>query len=254
MTSGQSEQNGLEVANEKVPQSPSESTAFSDLYPERKGSRIQYTTLELMKGKNSAEQYKERCGINVASCLEWPLIKLMLGALKSNGCITDVYQRHVACDICKDGQDFLNQGGYDDSTNQVFLCANNIGKSFGKVHGTLLRNLIHMYDVCTRKVDFHNVNHLACMEIRKANLAGCNLGIHMVRLNPFYIKDKHAECVAKTAYQILGEKIGNNEAAKIAVFNVFPKCYKDLEPIGRRCKDQNDMKQAYKERYLFAYD
>ena len=105
-----------------------------------------------------------------------------------------------------------------------------------------------------RKVDFHNVNHLACMEIRKANLAGCNLGIHMTRLNPFYIKEMHAECVAKTTSYLLGEKIGNNEVAKNAVYNVFPKCYKDLEPIGRRCKDQTDMKQAYKERYLFAYD
>ena len=92
----ESKQNNLEIANGKIPQSPSEAATFSDLYPERKGSRIEYTTFEIMKGKISAEQYKERCGITVTSCLEWPLIKLMLGALKSNGCITDVYERHVS--------------------------------------------------------------------------------------------------------------------------------------------------------------
>merc|ERR1719411_1696177 len=86
-----------------------------------------------------------------------------------------------------------------------------LGKKYGNVHGTMLRNLIHMYDVCTRKVDFHNLDHLACMEIRKANLAGCNLGIHMTRLNPFHIKDEHANCVFKTASYTLGEKIDDSD-------------------------------------------
>ena len=111
-----------------------------------------------------------------------------------------------------------------------------------------------MYDVCTRKVNFKDVNHLACMEIRKANIAGCNLGIHMSRLNPFYIKDQHRECVFKTATYTLSEKIDDKDLAEKAVLNVFSKCYNDTEPIGRNCKNKEDMFRAYEERFLFAND
>ena len=237
-----------------LPKSPSETEKFTDLYPERRGQRIEYTNTEIMKGKWKAETYRESCGINVTKALEWPLVKLMLSSLKSQGCITDMFERHLSCDICKDSNEFPSWGGYDDKNNQVFLCANNIGSSAGKVHGTLLRNLIHMYDVCTRKVNFKDLNHLACMEIRKANLAGCNLGIHLTRLNPFYIKDQHEKCVLTTATYTLGEKIGDPELAKEAVENVFVKCYNDREPIGRNCKNESDMYKAYNERFLYAYD
>ena len=259
----QSDKNEKEVVGEvntgeynaRLAQSPSETAKFADLYPERKGSRKVYTKYEYMKGKARSEQYKERCGINVTKCLEYsPLVKLMLGALKSQGCITDMFERHFSCDICKEGTEFHNQGGYDDSANQVFVCANNFGKSYGVVHGTILRNLITMFDVCTRKVDFNNVNHLACIEIRKANLAGCNFMIHFTRNNPLAVKEQHASCVANSAITVLNSKIDNYELAKKSVNNVFSKCYNDLEPIGRRCKDDVDMKRAYKERYLFGYE
>merc|ERR1719411_1942827 len=210
-----------------LPKSPSETEKFLDLYPERRGQRIEYTKMQMMKGKLKADTLRESCGINVTKALEWPLVKLMLSSLKSQGCITDMFERHLSCDICKDSSEFPSWGGYDDKNNQVFICANNVGSSFGQVHGTLLRNLIHMYDVCTRKVNFKDVNHLACMEIRKANIAGCNLGIHMSRLNPFYIKDMHRECVFKTATYTLSEKIDDKDLAEKAVTNVFRKCYND---------------------------
>ena len=235
-------------------ESPAETETFSDLYPERKDSRIEHSKLDLMKGKLKTATLRETCGINVTKALEYPLIKLMLNSLKSQGCETDIFERHLSCDICKDSTEFPSWGGYDEKNNQVFICANNVGSSFGQVHGTLLRNLIHMYDVCTRKVNFKDVNHLACMEIRKASLAGCNLGIQMSRLNPFYIKDQHKECVYKTATYTLGEKIGDQKLAKEAVENVFSKCYNDREPIGRNCKNQSDWDRAYEERYLFGYD
>ena len=234
--------------------SPTETEKFADLYPERRAARIEYSKWEIAKGRESAATLRERCGINVTKALEWPLIKLMLSSLKAQGCITDVFERHVSCDICKDSNEFPMQGGFDDQNNQGFICSNNIGSSMGQVHGTLLRNLIHMYDVCTRKVNFKDVNHLACMEIRKANIAGCNLGIHMSRLNPFYIKDQHRECVFKTATYTLSEKIDDKDLAEKAVTNVFRKCYNDTEPIGRNCKNKEDMNRAYEERFLFAND
>lgn len=39
-----------------------------------------------------------------------------------------------------------------------------------------------------------------------------------------------------------------------AVERVFPKCYRDLEPIGRRVKANSlDAKRAYAEGYLYGY-
>jgi inner membrane protease ATP23 len=39
-----------------------------------------------------------------------------------------------------------------------------------------------------------------------------------------------------------------------AVKRVFPKCYADLEPIGRRVMNADDMRCADSEKYLFGYE
>merc|ERR1719450_1870363 len=70
--------------------------------------------MQMMKGKLKADTLRESCGINVTKALEWPLVKLMLSSLKSQGCITDMFERHLSCDICKDSSEFPSWGGYDD--------------------------------------------------------------------------------------------------------------------------------------------
>ena len=138
---------------------------------------------------------------------------------------------------------------------QIFVCADNATKS-GLVHGVLLRNLIHMFDVCTRKVDFQNVQHLACMEVRKANLANCNYGLYLSRTDArFAVKRQHEVCVRNTAVDFLVKtKFVERKVAETAVDQVFSKCYADLEPVGRRVRHFGDMKQAEKEKYLFGYE
>jgi len=135
------------------------------------------------------------------------------------------------------------------------MCADNATRS-GLVHGVLLRNLIHMFDVCTRKVDFQNVEHLACMEVRKANLANCNYALYLSRKDAeFAVKQQHEVCVRNTSVDFLVKtKFVDRQVAEEAVDKVFSKCYQDLEPIGRRAKHIYDMKQANKEKYLFGYE
>merc|ERR1719259_1257430 len=120
----------------------------------------------------------------------------MLSALRSRGCVTDVFERHFSCDVCKPGRNVENFGGFDDSVNQAFICSNNISGS-GLVYGTLLRQLITMFDVCTKKYDFRNARHLACTEIRKANLANCNMAVGMTRpgADLFAVRDQQRACV-----------------------------------------------------------
>jgi hypothetical protein len=42
----------------------------------------------------------------------------MVSSLESSGCKIDV-SRHFACDICAEGNDIQNMGGYDEENNQV---------------------------------------------------------------------------------------------------------------------------------------
>lgn len=50
------------------------------------------------EGKESIHKFK--CEQNVYNCvMNSPLVKLMMGALKSSGCEIDI-RRHIACEVC----------------------------------------------------------------------------------------------------------------------------------------------------------
>ena len=112
-----------------------------------------------------------------------------------------------------------------------------------------------MFDVCVNKYDFQNAEHLACTEIRKANLANCGYMVFMQqKWASFSWKKAHAACVRNTAIDYLvNTKFVKEDVAKAAVDKVFPKCYNDLEPIGRRAMDGDDIARANNEKYLFGY-
>lgn len=49
-------------------------------------------------------------------------------------------------------------------------------------------------------------------------------------------------------------QIGKKEAVDI-IEKVFPKCYEDLEPIGRRIRrNSDDMLRAFKEAAYYGYE
>lgn len=49
-----------------------------------------------------------------------------------------------------------------------------MARSTGMVQGILVHEMIHMFDACRHELDFKNVHHLACTEIRAANLTHCS--------------------------------------------------------------------------------
>lgn len=80
------------------------------------------------EGKEAIDRY--RCEENVFRCIKKsPLVKLMMGALKSSGCEIDI-RRHIACEVCDDSV----SGGYDPVLNQVVVCQN-IARDEGMVQG-----------------------------------------------------------------------------------------------------------------------
>lgn len=64
------------------------------------------------------------------------------------------------------------------------------------------------------------------------------------------------DCVkSKALYSVLAvRKISKAEAVAV-IEKVFPKCYADLEPVGRRLRRNSyDMNRAYLESQYYGYD
>lgn len=234
--------------------SPSNDPRFFDLYPARRGDEVSFTTWQWMWGENKSEFNINVCESNVIDNLEkMPMVKTLVGALEGIGCSIEL-DRHISCEICTPGGDVQNFGGYDEVNNQVFICANNC-KNSGLVHGAVVRGLLQMFDRCAAKVDFKNADHLACMEIRKANLANCNFMSYIGRVDAnLSVKQEHSNCVKKIAVEsMIKARFVDKAVAKEAVDRVFNKCYRDLEPVGRRIGKPSGMDLMKDERYLFGY-
>ena len=238
-----------------LPVAPADTENFADLYPERRDRRLTYGYWDSLVGNDREADAKRVCEHNVIRCMEsMPMVRNIVGALESQGCKVD-WERHLSCNICKPGNDRATcMGGYDERANQTFVCANNATDK-GAVHAALVRNLIGMFDSCVAKVDHRNLDHLACTEVRKANLANCEFGVYWSRTDAnFAIKDEHRSCVKNVAVEgLVKAKFVEREAALEAVDRVFNRCYGDLEPFGRRARAEEDIKMAHAERYLAGY-
>nr|SVE74422.1 EOG090X0CKN [Daphnia barbata] len=226
-----------------------------DLYPERRGDapRPKWWQVALFgAGQDNTE--KTACERNVYNCfLNSPLVKLMYSALKASGCEIDL-RRHIACEVC----DVKVSGGYDPMLNQIVVCQN-VARSKGMVQGILTHEMIHMFDACRHELNFKDLNHLACTEIRAANLTHCSFMSAVVQGDASFIRiqKQHAECVRNKALaSVLAVRPGvTKEEALAAVDKVFLKCYSDLEPIGRRIRRNSaDMMRAYEERGNYGYE
>ncbi|XP_069485968.1 mitochondrial inner membrane protease ATP23 homolog isoform X2 [Ambystoma mexicanum] len=163
--------------------------------------------------------------------------------MKQSGC-TVYKDRHFSCEDC----DGSVSGGFDSSTSEIVLCQNNIhGQSH--MNRVVTHELIHAFDHCRAHVDwFDNVKHLACSEVRAANLSGdCSLVNEMTRLK-FGLKQHHQVCVRDRALRsILAVRKVSRETAEKAVDEVFDSCFSDHEPFGRIPHSKSDAQYAYRE-------
>ncbi|CAI9167992.1 unnamed protein product [Rangifer tarandus platyrhynchus] len=158
-----------------------------------------------------------------------PYVKLLLDAMKHSGCAVNK-DRHFACEDCNGNV----SGGFDAAVSQIVLCQNNI-RNQAHMNRVVTHELIHAFDHCRAHVNwFTNVRHLACSEVRAANLSGdCSLLNEIFRLH-FGLKQHHQTCVRDRAMRsILAVRNVSKEAAQKAVDEVFESCFNDHEPFGR---------------------
>lgn len=225
-----------------------------DLYPQRRGEPAKKSWWDVAFGYQGKELVQSiRCERNVYDCFQRSKpVKLMVAAFKSAGCDFDI-RRHISCEVC----DASAVGGYDPILNQVVICQNT-ADSKNKIHSTLMHELIHMFDYCRNEMDFRNLDHLACTEIRAANLTNCNFTSSWYHgtSSPINIKGTQKNCVKLMACNsIMTARKVSKEEAMAAINRVFTRCYNDLEPIGRRIrKNSDDIRRIYDEGPLYGYN
>lgn len=171
-----------------------------------------------------------------------PLVKTLISALNRAGCEFSTV-RHIACEPLPPGM----LGGFDKDLNQVVICSNKC-QDLNKVTQILSHELVHMFDDCSTKIDWTDLRHLACSEVRAANLAHCLGPLSGFMRDGAPLLDGHAACVkakASRSVQLVG-KVSRGQAESV-VEQVFDKCYLDLEPIGRRCWDGQEQLRAAEE-------
>ncbi|XP_077401306.1 mitochondrial inner membrane protease ATP23 homolog [Vanacampus margaritifer] len=210
-----------------------------DLFPERNSGKKKITVVNA-----SRFLLHRKCQLMLHFAVETsPYAKFLLRAMKNSGC--QVYQdRHFACEDC----DGMVNGGFDAATSQVVLCQNNIHQQ-SHMNRVVTHELIHAFDHCRAHVDwFNNFRHLACSEIRAANLSGdCSFSNEVARFH-FGMKSHHQECVRDRALRsiLAVRKISRQEAEKI-VDEVFDTCFNDHAPFGRIPHSKGDAKFAHRD-------
>lgn len=94
-------------------------------------------------------------------------------------------------------------------------------------------------------------------QIRAANLTSCSVLDRIKCSSPeSYFKGTHEYCVKAGAFKSVKAYSPDTDDDKIAeiIDKVFPGCYNDLEPYGRRpLKNSLGFKQAYRERFHYGY-
>lgn len=190
--SKESVSNAEQINDNGDPNNPKTKEWGYDLYPERRGETFKPKWSKILLGMEGRENIdKVKCERNVYWCVKnSPLVKLMMGALRSSGCPIDL-RRHISCEVC----DTTVTGGYDPVMNQIVVCQN-MARNEGMVQGVLTHEMIHMFDYCNNELDFRNIDHLACTEIRAANLAHCSFLSAMMQgdASIFDIKKSHQVC------------------------------------------------------------
>uniref|UniRef100_A0A3Q3IGG0 Mitochondrial inner membrane protease ATP23 n=1 Tax=Monopterus albus TaxID=43700 RepID=A0A3Q3IGG0_MONAL len=187
--------------------------------------------------------FNHKCQIMLQFAMETSYMDLNLTSLSSQH--SKLFKdRHFSCEDC----DGTVSGGFDASSSQIVLCQNNIRQQ-SHMNRVVTHELVHAFDHCRADVDwFNNLRHLACSEIRAANLSGdCSFSTEAARFN-FGLKQHHQDCVRGRAIRsiLAVRKIGQEEAEKI-VNEVFNTCFNDHAPFGRIPHSKKDANFAYRD-------
>ncbi|RSH83234.1 Mitochondrial inner membrane protease atp23 [Apiotrichum porosum] len=230
-------------ATNELPQAGSGTAAFSaeastssPAFEQWRKSMAQFTGLGLSDSEQAERQRRlelqtlekdwDRCeGWKKELMTTSPMIVFLLKHLKMAGC--EFPSSAMQCHPC----DPSRAGGFSPA-HGILLCQNRVS-SKKHMEDTLAHELIHAYDHCKFKVDWMNLRHHACTEIRAANLSGDCRWSREVQRGHYAFSKQHQACVKRRA--VLSVKDHPNcksvEDAERAVNEVWDSCFKDTRPF-----------------------
>ncbi|KAJ2849514.1 Mitochondrial inner membrane protease atp23 [Coemansia brasiliensis] len=154
-----------------------------------------------------------------------PVVRFMAEKLKHSG--YDASAEKMPCMKCNE----MRSGGFTpDGTIQ--LCYNQLA---GRWHleTTMAHEMIHAYDQQNFNINWLNLEHHACTEIRAASLSGdCSWFQEFLRGNMGFYKH-HQVCVKRRAVLSLlaNPSCKSKKHAEAAVNKVFDSCFTDTRPF-----------------------
>ncbi|KAF9267747.1 hypothetical protein L218DRAFT_954944 [Marasmius fiardii PR-910] len=164
-----------------------------------------------------------------------PIVVFMLKHLRLSGC--QVPETNIFCGTCAvkpiaGGGVVAHAGSFIPEPGAVKLCA---GHFFNKKHmeHTIAHELTHLYDQCKFKVDWNNLRHHACSEIRANNLSGDCRYTRELKRGILSFTKQHQACVRRRAItSVSANPACPSEAMAEKVVNeVWESCFNDTRPF-----------------------
>ncbi|KAG8711732.1 Mitochondrial inner membrane protease atp23 [Ceratobasidium sp. 395] len=218
------------------PQSPFRSTKEESAFERWRTSLTRFTGLglseedkaqqEKLKGLELEESQWRRCEAWKSDLMKnSPVVVFMMKHLALEG--ANVSPDHIHCSPC----DATRAGGFSPEAG-VLLCQDRF-LSKSHMQDTLVHELVHMYDHAKFNVDWNNLRHHACSEIRAASLSGdCRWSRETQRGFVTFSK-QHQACARRRAILsvIANPACKSPEDAERAVNEVWESCFKDTRPF-----------------------
>ncbi|EGG19466.1 hypothetical protein DFA_00043 [Cavenderia fasciculata] len=178
------------------------------------------------------EPNNEQCEKTVLKTLnEYEPLQYIIKEMVRLGCKPPV----IRCRPCDDPAFgyYDNQLGVCvvDMYKTILVICNNVSTFYTSMRNTVMHEMIHAYDMCRVDLDPTNCQHLACTEIRAANLSGdCNLAQEFARGHKG-IYNHLQDCVKRRAIKALEDHPKCKSIAESSVLKAWSKCNVDYSPF-----------------------
>jgi len=149
----------------------------------------------------------------------------------------DLNAQNVQCRRCPTRRDesgvWHRQGGGFSPDHGILICANEM-RNRKHLEDTLAHEMIHAWDHLRWKVDWSDLRHAACAEIRASSLSGeCRWAREFFTRNNWQVTQQHQNCVRSRAVKSLTTRpfCKDDIMAVKAVNEVWDSCFNDTRPF-----------------------
>lgn len=169
---------------------------------------------------NTCEEYKDYL-------LRYsPSVRFMQEQIQRVG--GNINSTNIVCGQCTD----MKSGGFHPELG-ILMCAN---KLYSRSHAedTLTHELVHAYDHCRFDVDWKDLRHHACSEIRASMLSGeCRMMNEFLKHGKIQFGRGHQACVRRRAtLSVMGNpNCPDKKTAETVVDQIFDHCFNDTRPF-----------------------